>query len=115
MTHKSAGRLRPIGWPPAHVQLLIGAACSSSAPGLNEVTRPVLPAASPAGGPESPAAPAVPGGGWETWVRPAEGDCPRELESLARMREELDTQDKQVVPGAYSVGHVPGQGGRRRL
>lgn len=45
------------------------------------------------------------------WVRPAEGDCPRELESLARMREGLDTQDRQVVPGACSVGHVPGQGG----
>lgn len=40
MTHKSAGRLWPISRPPAHVQLLIGAACSISAPGLNEVTHP---------------------------------------------------------------------------
>lgn len=47
--------------PSAHEQLLIGAACSISAPGLNEVTQPVPPEVCPAGelvaqGPRRPAA-----------------------------------------------------------
>lgn len=61
MTHKRAGRLRRTCRPAAHVQPLIGAACSISAPDPNEATQPAPPEMNPAGrlgaqGPSGPAA-----------------------------------------------------------
>lgn len=61
MTHKRAGRLWRTCRPAAHVQPLIGAACSISAPDSNEVTQPAPPEMNPAGrlgaqGPSGPAA-----------------------------------------------------------
>lgn len=108
---------------PGSQQLLIGAACSISAPGLNEVICPMSPEVSPAGELVCPGAQlpnSIPGEGRETWIRTALGDCHLKRKDLPGHgtcsahtgksqtgQEESVTEDGWNDPGVPAVGPAP--------